>query len=172
MAQWHVPLLAEFCPDSCSSFPPATRKLATSPVGLPLKLSTSQAAKRYLRSGEKQIQSTVETLAATPAAASSPLKGFQSKERMPAGVPEATKTRLHVRCGEAFGCSGGESGGGSSHQKFTTGKISHGKSDCRRWTRDCANSAATKIQAHPAAPGWMRLRRNRDAMSARFSVRV
>src|SRR5580692_3988019 len=93
MAQWQVPLLAEFCAESCSSFPSTTRKLASSPVGLPLKLSTSQAANRYLRSGEKQIQSTVETSAATPVAASSPLKGFQSKERMPAGVPEATKMR-------------------------------------------------------------------------------
>src|SRR5579863_8900487 len=45
-----------------------------------------------LRSGEKQIQSTVLTLAATPPSASSPLAGFHSKQRMPWGVPEATKT--------------------------------------------------------------------------------
>src|SRR5580698_4293910 len=93
MAQWQVPLLAEFWPESCSSLLPTTRKLASSPVALPLKLSTSQAANRYLRSGEKQIQSTVEISAPMPASSSSPLKGFQSKERMPVGVPEATKTR-------------------------------------------------------------------------------
>src|SRR5580698_8902267 len=93
MAQWQVPLLAEFWPESCSSLLPTTRKLASSPVGLPLKLSTSQAAKMYLRSGEKQIQSTVEISAPIPASSSSPLREFQSKERMPSGVPDATNTR-------------------------------------------------------------------------------
>src|SRR3569833_533387 len=90
MAQWHVPLLAEFTPESCSSFPSATRKLASSPVGLPLKLSTSHAANRYFRSGEKHIQSTVSTFAATPASVSSP--AAQSNARIPSGVPEATNT--------------------------------------------------------------------------------
>ena len=92
-AQWQVPLPAEFCAEICSSLPSSTRKLATSPVGLPLKLSTSHAAKRYLRSGEKQNQSTVDISAATPTLVSSPCEGFQSNERMPAEVPEATKTR-------------------------------------------------------------------------------
>ena len=74
-ATWQVPTLAEFWVESGCSFPFSTPKLDTPPVGLPLNESTSEAAKRYLWPGEKVIQATLASWAATQAAVSSPLAG-------------------------------------------------------------------------------------------------
>src|SRR5450631_1621046 len=90
---WQVPALAEFRSVSGVSLPSCTTKLATSPVGLPLNEFSSATAKRYLRSLESMTQSTLSTLAATPAGARSAVTGSQSKARIPSGVLEPTKTR-------------------------------------------------------------------------------
>src|ERR1035441_5872435 len=97
---WQVPALAEFRSVSGVSLPSCSAKLATSPVGLPLNEFSSAAAKRYLRSLERMTQSTLSTLAATPAGARPAAAGSQSKARIPSGVLEATKTRWRAGAAE------------------------------------------------------------------------
>jgi len=125
MAQWQVPLLAEFLTESCSSFPFTTLKLAVR-RGLALKLVDLQGREDDLRSGEKADPVTVETPAAHRPAAVRP-EGIQSKER-DAGGFHSNEDASHVRCAKLWLVTAARVQRGR-HQNHAAGMDSHGKSE-------------------------------------------